>query len=181
MSPKDFKQLVSWQLGRIPLISFSVKVECRFGRPAVLLNEPLSSVGEPNPNLYYLSCPYLRKKAARLEDKSLITSLENTLKENKELAATLKKEQLNHRTEWSDALKNSVLSMSNQKYTIASSSRQISPPNIAAAKDDLSIKCLHAHIAWYLVHPEYRLGRQIINSIGRLWCDDDRCAGHEIS
>ena len=73
--PADLKLLVKWQLGREPEIKFSVAESCIYGWPAVVRNAAMTRSGKPNPNLFYLTCPYLVKKVSNLEDKSLIRKI----------------------------------------------------------------------------------------------------------
>ena len=78
----------------------------------------------------------------------------------------MKEAQKAHRTEWKGAAKISLA---------AAGKTGISAPNIAATKEDLKLKCLHAHFAWFLVHPDYLLGRIICRELGELWCSTESC------
>jgi len=50
---------------------------------------------------------------------------------------------------------------------------------IAGAGDPRMIKCLHAHMAYFLVNDDYLVGREIEAAIVDIWCPDEteRCAG----
>jgi len=39
----------------------------------------------------------------------------------------------------------------------------------------LRLKCLHPHAAHALARPRYRLGREVLEEAGELWCADERC------
>lgn len=158
-------RIVEKQLGRELLIDFKVQTVCGFGWPAVIKNSPFTGSGKPNPNLYYLSCPYLRKKIARLEDAGLKSQLESKLDGDDSLAAGVEAAQRNHDLEWNQA---------------AASSDCDAPGafrGIAGSRQTRMLKCLHAHFAYYLAHPDYRLGNMIARRIGDIWCPDDYCAG----
>lgn len=158
----ELSRLIARQLGREPAIAFRVERECPFGWPAVLMNEPYTLSGKPNPNIYYLSCPYLRRELARLEDAGFIGRLENKISRDSRLAEDLHKAQEAHREEW--------LSLAGRTKSIRGG-----PPRIAAAKDDLRLKCLHAHFAWHLVHGDYLAGKLIVEELEQMWCSDDMC------
>lgn len=140
---------------------------CPYGWPAVINNDAFSREGKPNPNIYYLTCPFLRKAAARLENAGLIARLEARVAVKVALREDLETAQRLHRQEWS---RSAAAFTGSGKPNI-----QASPPNIAAAKDELKIKCLHAHFAWYLTHPDYQLGQLLAQEIGSPWCADKRC------
>lgn len=167
MNPEiDFELLVERLLGRKPAIGYRISLFCVFGWPAVLHNDHCSSSGEPNPNIYYLVCPYLRRALSRLEDNGLITTLEARVSADRDIADDVRQAQESHRREWTD----SAARMQDQKVR-----NRIAPPNIAATAADELLKCLHAHYAWYLSHPEYKLGRMIAAELGQVWCSDEQC------
>lgn len=155
---------MAWQLGREPAIEFEIVVRCTFGCPAVIKNAPFSATGKPNPNLYYLTCPYLRRALSRMEDEGLIARLEAG-SPGTPLAAALKQAHEEHRQEWSRAAGAAQNDMA----------ASVPPPGIAAASDDTRIKCLHAHFAWYLTHPDYQLGNILKRELDAAWCQDRRC------
>lgn len=168
-------QIVTRQLGRNPSIGFKVALECPFGRPAVLINEPFSLEGAPNPNLYYLSCPYLRRNLSRLEDSGFIARLQKMLMADEDLAALVKKAQDEHRRQWLTAAEAHQKAVGEGGRSGGATTGEFHAPNIASTKDDLKIKCLHAHIAWFLVHPEYLLGQIIMKEVEPAWCENDTC------
>lgn len=155
------------QLGRSPAFGFSVTVLCPYGWPAVIKNDPFSREGKPNPNIYYLTCPFLRKIAARLENAGQIANFEARVATEAALREDLEAAQRRHRQEWSQA----AAAFTGSTET----KRPAAPPNMAAAKDELKIKCLHAHFAWYLTHPDYQLGQMLAQELDSPWCTDKRC------
>jgi hypothetical protein len=157
--------MVAMQLGRAPAIEFIIEVECPYGWPAVILNQPFTKEGKPNPNILYLTCPYLRHEMAVLEDAGLISKLESRLREEPDLDADLEKAQRGHRQLW----RRRAREAGGDKGPI------ITPPNIAAAGKTHRIKCLHAHMAWYLTHPDYEIGDIIMRELPDPWCEDERC------
>ena len=162
-SEGELVRLVSWQVGRKPSIKFEVSVKCPFGWPAVLNNSPFNTEGNPNPNLYYLTCPYLRLALARLEDEGLTCELQSAISDNTSLKDDIEKAQEDHDLEWRKAATEAAGRIPSQKM------------NIAGSGDPSHLKCLHAHFAYYLTHPDYTVGLMISRVLGKTWCDDETC------
>lgn len=161
--PANFKLVVTRQLGREPNIEFSVAESCIFGWPAVVRNAALTRSGKPNPNLYYLTCPYLVKRVSILEDQSLTRKIQKQVRCDAGLSENLKQANRNHASAWLE------------QTGRAQAASKIKPPNIAAAADPLSLKCLHAHLAYYLANRNHRVGAMVAVQIPDLWCKDERC------
>lgn len=163
-TPSDnLKEAVAAQLGRTPAIAFQVAVECPHGWPAVLENAPFTAEGQPNPNLFYLCCPHLRRRLSQLEGRGWTGWLEQAVSQNEELRADLEAAQQLHAAKWA------------RKASRLSTGPPIAPPLIAAARQRRLIKCLHAHYAFYLVYPRYQLGELISQKLTGQWCSDERC------
>lgn len=158
------ERLIEQQLGRKPAIPFEAEVYCGFGWPAVIGSDPYTLTGAPNPNLYYLTCPHLRREIAVLEDRGWITKLEQMAIAAGDLAEEIIDAQRQHAACWE--------SQAGQPWPDSASGNA---PRIAAAAADLSLKCLHAHMAWHLVHGDYFPGRIMLAQIGNQWCRDERC------
>ena len=171
-------RLVARQLGRIPAIYFTVEMNCPNGWPAVLRNSPFDRSGYPNPNIHYLSCPYLRRHIARLEDEGAIDDLQEWLLHDRELMDDLRRAQKEHSREWVEAVAAGKGGGASMAFVAAAtaSGAGLSGFRIAQARDDALLKCLHAHYAYYLIHDNYRLGMMIAGKLERIWCDDNRCA-----
>lgn len=152
------------QLGRRPMIDFSIEVLCKFGRPAVVANAPFSRKGEPNPNVFYLTCPYLRRELAVLEERGWIERMQSIAEHEHRMELQVRQAQRSHAELWRRAA---------AREWPGSGPGQ---PRIAAAGSDLAFKCLHAHAAWALVHETYIPGSMILGAVGDRWCRDDRCA-----
>ncbi len=157
------EQVVAAQLGREASIPFEVAVVCPFGWPAVISNEPVTPEGAPNPNLYYLTCPYLIKELSRLEDGGFTERLQERLDRDRSLAEGMKVAQEGHRRQWTMALRG-------RKPAGGAGS-----PTIGGAGDDRRVKCLHAHFAYHLVYESYGVGVLIGDQLAELWCSDQRC------
>lgn len=139
---------------------------CVHGWPAVIRNEPLDLRGEPHPNLFYLTCPWLRRKLARLEDSGFIATLQQRISESPVLLDDLRRSQSRHAAEYQSAAEN------------AGSGSRTREMFIAGASDPELLKCLHSHMAYFLVYHDYLVGQEVALAAGDPWCpdDDERCA-----
>ena len=70
-------EAVRQQLGREPLIPFSVVARCSTGHPFVIRNKPVDPEGSPFPTIYWLTCPDAVKLVSQLESEGWIASLKN--------------------------------------------------------------------------------------------------------
>lgn len=163
-SPEKVGRVLEKQLGRRAECEYEVVRSCDYGWPVVITNAPLTRAGAPNPNVYYLTCPYLRKKVAVLEDSGEIEKIQERVRADARLAKTLAHAHREHARAWKK-----MAARVTEKPAVHSL-------KIAGARDSQSIKCLHAHYAYFLAHPEYLIGELIAGGIGDPWCDDDRCS-----
>ena len=110
-------------LGRRSLTRHTVALRCPSGGPAVLENRPRDAGGRPFPTRYWLACRALGRAVARLEAEGGVRALE----QDAEAAPALAEAQRRHA-----ALHDGHL--------------------IAGAGEPGHVKCLHAHLAFALVH-----------------------------
>jgi hypothetical protein len=130
----------------------------------VIINSPFNASGDPNPNLYYLSCPHLRLELARLEDAGSIAGLQRSVGDDPDLKLSLEIAQVAHDHEWRRAADQRAGSVGGARV------------NIAGSKKTTHLKCLHAHFAYFLTHEDYTIGLRIAEILGNTWCDDEMCA-----
>ncbi|MEX2421185.1 MAG: DUF501 domain-containing protein, partial [Actinomycetota bacterium] len=60
-------RIVAEQLGRDPLVPFTVVARCPGGHPLVIRNEPFDPDGKPFPTLFWLTCSDAVRAVSRLE------------------------------------------------------------------------------------------------------------------
>ncbi len=148
----DDKQIVERQLGRAPRAFRSVVVRCPWGRPAVTEQAPFDDNGEPFPTTYYVTCPALVASISRVEAAGGVERWTRAAQEDPELAASLEAAHAEQRR-----------------------LRPELPSGVGGSTRTGSLKCLHAHAAFALVHPGYELGRRIVSEIEPLWPTDHCC------
>ena len=159
----DDLAIVERQLGREPRAFLRVAVRCPFGAPAVTLQAPYDSAGDPFPTTFYLTCRYLVAAVARIEaaggierwgelasgDESLARSLEEATAEQRVIRRKLADGQTGREQGASLDL------------------------GIGGTANPRRLKCLHAHVAFALARPGYELGERIHAEIVPRW--PDRC------
>lgn len=145
----DDRAIVERQLGRAPRAFRRVVVRCPYGKPAVTEQAPFDDRGDPFPTTYWLTCPHLVAAISRLEAAGGVARWSREASERPALRASL---------EWANAEQRRL--------------RPELPGGIGGSRAGVgSLKCLHAHAAFALAHPDYELGARILAEIDPLWPD----------
>ena len=142
----DDARVVSWQLGRPARPFRGVAARCAHGFPAVTEQAPFGADGEPFPTTFYLTCPWLVAGISRVEAAGGVERYSRAAQEDTELGESLER---------ADAEQRSL--------------RPELPVGIAGTRSRENLKCLHAHAAFALARPGYRLGDRILAEIDPLW------------
>jgi len=142
----DDRALVGRQLGRPPRAFRRVAVRCPFGLPAVAEQAPFDCAGEPFPTQFWLTCPHLAARIARLEAAGGVERWTAAAAADPELRASLAAAHAEQR-----ALRPEL------------------PGGVGGATRGGSLKCLHAHAAFALARPGYTLGDLVLAEAAPLW------------
>ena len=157
----DDRAVVEQQLGREPRAFLRVAVRCPFGAPAVTLQAPYDSAGDPFPTTFYLTCRYLVAAVARVEAAGGIERWS-------ERAAADYAESLAQATADQRALRRELSGGRVGKEQGASLEL-----GIGGTANPERLKCLHAHVAFALARPGYELGEAVLAELEPTW--PDRC------
>jgi hypothetical protein len=155
----DDRALVASQLGRAPRAYRRVAVRCPYGLPAVTEQAPYDRDGRPFPTTYYLTCRHLVAAVARLEAAGGVERWSRRVEEVRELAESLRdatEEQRRIRRELASGLQGDD----------GGASLEL---GIGGSRSPGHLKCLHAHAAFALARPGYRLGEGILAEVEPLW------------
>lgn len=155
----DDRAIVERQLGREPRAFLRVAVRCPFGAPAVTLQAPYDSAGDPFPTTFYVTCRHLVAAVARLEAAGGIERWSDLASSDERLATSLEEataEQRLIRRELADG----------QVGREQGASLDL---GIGGTANPDRLKCLHAHVAFALARPGYELGEGIYAEIGPKW------------
>ena len=159
----DDRAVVERQLGRTPRAFLRVAYRCPFGAPAVTLQAPYDSAGEPFPTTFYLTCRHLVAAVSRLEAAGGIERWTAAVASDDALAASLREA-----TEEQRAVRRELAA--GQVGQEGGASLEL---GIGGASRPEKLKCLHAHVAFALARPGYELGDRIVAEIDGTW--PDRC------
>lgn len=164
----DDRAIVERQLGREPRAFLRVAVRCPFGAPAVTVQAPYDSAGDPFPTTFYLTCRHLVAAVSRIEAAggnerwSALAARDERLSGSLELAT---EDQRAIRRELADG-------------KVGKEDGESLDLGIGGTANPARLKCLHAHVAFALARPGYELGERIAAEIEPLW--PDRCCTLEI-
>jgi hypothetical protein len=159
----DDRAVVERQLGRTPRAFLRVAVRCPFGAPAVTVQAPYDSAGEPFPTTFYLTCRHLVAAVSRLEAAGGIERWSAAAESDPELARSLRDATADQRSVRRELAGERVGREGGASLDLG----------IGGSSRPEKLKCLHAHVAFALARPGYELGRRIVAEIDDLW--PDRC------
>jgi uncharacterized protein len=159
----DDRTLVERQLGRPPRAFRRVAARCPFGRPAVTEQHPYDDAGDPFPTTYYLTCAHLVAAIARLEAAGGVERWSDEAERDPDLAADLERA-----TEEQRRLRRELAAGAAGRDGGASLEL-----GIGGSGNPRRLKCLHAHAAYALARPGYRLGERILGEVEPPW--PERC------
>lgn len=142
----DDRDIVARQIGREPRAFAGVAVRCPFGRPAVTEQRPFDDAGRPFPTQYYVTCRYLVAAISRLEAAGGVERWSAAARDDETLAASLAQAQAEQR-----AIRPEI------------------DAGIGGSTRTGTLKCLHAHAAFALARPGYRLGEAILAELPSSW------------
>lgn len=159
---------IEYQLGRPADNLMDIAVYCPFQKPAVLLTAPYSAEKGVFPTIYWLSCPYLVKEVARMEDKGYVKRFSRMVKEDgdfRERLRTAHKKYAERRMALlSEESQEKIKLISMAIYQVLRDS------GVGGINNLEGIKCLHVHLADYLVNKENPVGEKVWDGLD--WPED---------
>lgn len=156
--------LVEAQLGRTPRGDWRTVSACPYGRPRVIETPPHLEDGTPFPTLYWLTCPWLRTYVDGLESAHAADDWAARLAIDTDLAGEMLAADVEYRE---------------RRARVAGGEDPLPEVGIAGQRDPLATKCLHAHVAAYLVGLADPVGRAVVGDLDPCVCPDDICAALE--
>ena len=161
MQDLNFKEraIIKFQLGREPHNLMGIARYCPFDKPAVIITNPYSKEYGVFPTTYWLSCPYLVKQVARLEDKGIICELSERLQYDTEFNKKMEQAHDKYCKHRMELLNNN----SSEKAADISSDiiKVLQESGVGGIRDKRGIKCLHTHLADYLVNGQNPVGKLV--------------------
>jgi hypothetical protein len=138
--------LVTRLLGREPAGDFEIVVRRRSGEPVVIANAPLLRDGTPMPTRYWLIDPQLRDAVSTLESTGGVRAAEASV-DPEELADA-------HRR------------YAAERDALLSPTHGGPRPSGGVGGTRQGVKCLHAHLAWWLAGGEDPVGEWVADELG---------------
>ena len=133
-------------LGRAPAGVFSVAVRRRDGTPAVIENAPLLEDGRPMPTRYWLLDEEVRDAVSRLEAAGGVRRAEASVD--------------------GDALADAHARYAAERDRAVPAGHAGPRPSGGVGGTRKGVKCLHAHLAWYLAGGDDPVGRWTVEELG---------------
>lgn len=161
----DDLDLVTRQLGRRPRAFARVVVRCPWQGPAVTEQKPYTPDGEPFPTTYYLSCRHLVAAVSRVEAAGGVERFTELMLHDAGLRADL-----GRATAEQAAIRRELAAGATGNDDGASLAT-----GIGGSRNPERLKCLHAHVAYALAVPGYRLGLEMLREIEPLWPAAECC------
>jgi uncharacterized protein len=155
----DDRAALALQLGREPRTFRRVVARCPWGLPAVTEQDPYGPDGEPFPTTYYLTCRHLVAAVSRLEAAGGVERWSAAVEADPELREEVERataEQIRLRRELADG-------------RVGADDGASLRSGIGGSRNPYALKCLHAHVAFALAHPGYRLGEEVLAEVPDQW------------
>jgi hypothetical protein len=165
----DDRELVERQIGRRPRAFRRVAARCPYGAPAVTEQEPYDNRGAPFPTTYYLTCRHLVAAVSRLEAAGGVERWSAAVARSRELGADLEAATGRQRE-----IRRALAAGSTGSDGGASLDW-----GIGGSRNPSQLKCLHAHVAFALAQPGYRVGELVLAEVVDPWPATGCCAAGE--
>jgi uncharacterized protein len=140
------REAVTRLLGREPSCPFEVAVRSADGMPVVIRNAPLQDDGTPMPTRYWLVDRKLSEAVSRLESTGAVKQAEAET-DPQELAAAHER-------------------YAAERDEVISATHEGPRPYGGVGGTRRGVKCLHAHLAWFLAGGDDPVGRWTAERLG---------------
>ena len=155
---KENYRIIKEQLGREPLNLLGIAKTCPFNKPSVLITNPYEN-GRVFPTTYWLSCPYLVKEVSRIEDQGLIKKLTSQLKQDKVFKNKLESAHRYYAQKRLSYLNRDLKELPEDIRKVLACS------GVGGIRDKEGIKCLHTHLADFMVNKINPVGKMVYNMV----------------
>ena len=133
-------------LGRRPAGEFEVVVRADDGRPAVIANQPFLFDGTPMPTRYWLVDPHLREVVSTLESNGGVRRAEAEVP--------------------MEAISAAHARYAAERDALIDADHRGPRPSGGVGGTRQGVKCLHAHLAWWLTGADDPIGEWTARQIG---------------
>ncbi|RKX55163.1 MAG: DUF501 domain-containing protein [Thermotoga sp.] len=165
----DERKIVEWQMGRTLRGNFRVFKRCSHGYPTVIISDPILD-GKPFPTIFWLTCPYLRKRIGNLESLGYVDKLEELIQRDEKFRNRLMKAH-----EKIVELRLKLLKKKYPEYLENDEFLRALKKGIGGVGNLETVKCLHLHVAIHLAGMDDPIGEYVLRMIDEMECDDAMC------
>ncbi|MGM0414392.1 MAG: DUF501 domain-containing protein [Bacillota bacterium] len=135
---------------------------CPTNYPMVILVHPFHDK-KPFPTIYWLSCPVIKEKIFKLEDKGYIEELKQKKNQSKEFRDELEKAHKRYSQARIKLIRKNELesarNISEDLYKMLVNS------GVAGIRDKEGVKCLHGHYADYIIGGNNPVGKEVAKKV----------------
>jgi uncharacterized protein len=156
------RAMVRSQLGKQYQGEILVSARCPHGRPAVVLTLPLEGSGGPVPPLLWLTCPRAASLVGRIESSGAMKDVRERLDADEAFGSSFVRDD----EEYASVQRDVALAVGGEPMA-----RRIGERGVAGGRAG-AVKCLHAHLAFWLSLDAGRAGTSDDTGSGALgrWC-----------
>ena len=177
VSEQDYKVIIE-QLGREPRGVLGIACRCEFGYPCVIVNRPINTEIETVtvfPTTFWLTCPHLKKAVSQLESSGMISEMETKIAQEKQFAEAVRENHLSHAEIRQSLVPNEVKQVLAKNYP--KEFQVLVKTGVGGIRSQSGVKCLHAHLADFLVDGNNVIGQIVYDSLkGDISCSSINCA-----
>ncbi len=148
---------------------------CRFGFPQAVVSSPLSRDMRPFPTLFWLTCPYLKRRCGELESLHKISALEKIFSSMADKVAHYHAYYAALRLSLVPVSAREALERSNPAMLAAIAESGVGGIDYVAAGGRCAPKCLHLQTATWLGLGEHPAADWLASEIGELECSTGTC------
>lgn len=146
---------------------------CRFGFPQAVVSYPLSFDGRPFPTLFWLTCPFLKRRCGELESAQKIAELEALFAVKGEETAAWHERYAALRLSLVDA--GDVERLKSARPTMYAVLAESGVGGICWRTNPFAAKCLHLQTAAWFGLGYHPAEQWLVSELGELECQDARC------
>lgn len=160
------EKIIAAQLDSEIIRVLRIVKRCPAGFPQLLLLKPFSPV-LISPTIFWLSCPVLRERISRLEDRGLLEELTARYQNQQDFACRLDKAHQAYA-----ALRRKLLSPGDREEAEEISQDLLDTllnSGVGGIKDRGGLKCLHAHFAHYYAGSANPAGSEVAARLSHLF------------
>lgn len=162
--------VIERQIGRVPRGLLGVVRRCEAGYPQVVLTHPTMGwsarkAGEPGvfPTLFWLTCPSLSRACGALENAGMVADMREKAETDPDFGGRLERAHKLYRDERVALIDPESLEVLRTRYP--RQYRALTETGIGGLSDRHGVKCIHLHLADWLVHGVNPVGEEAMGRI----------------